>query len=72
MSKHCSFCKESTKITGWVHFDTSMNIRYAGMCEINAESQKVKISDILRRLNTVFYIKWKIHDLDPYFWTFIT
>ena len=34
-----------------------MNIRYAGMCEINAESQKVKISDILRWLNTVFLYK---------------
>ena len=41
------FVKKCTKLTGCVHFDTSMNIRYAGICEINTESQKYKISDIL-------------------------
>ena len=41
-----AFCEESTKLTGCVDFDTSMNIRYGGISEINTESQKVEISDI--------------------------
>ena len=39
-------CEESTKLTGCVNFDASMNIRYRGISEINTESQKVEISDI--------------------------
>ena len=42
-----AFCEESTKLTGCVDFDPSMNIRYGATCEINAESQKFEISDIL-------------------------
>ena len=47
MQKHCAFCEESTKLTGCVDFDTSMNIRYGATCEIDTESQKFEISDIL-------------------------
>jgi hypothetical protein len=39
--------KESTILTGCVDFDTSMNIRYRGIYEINANSQKFGISDII-------------------------
>ena len=45
--KYCAFCEESTILTVCVDFDTSMNIRYGGICEINANSQKFGISDIL-------------------------
>ena len=43
---NCAFCEERTKLTGCVDFDTSMNIRYGGIFEINTESQKFEISDI--------------------------
>jgi hypothetical protein len=45
--KYCAFCEESTILTGWVDFGASMNIRYGGIREINAKSQKFGISDIL-------------------------
>jgi hypothetical protein len=34
--KYCAFCEETTILTGCVDFDTIMNIRYGGICEINA------------------------------------
>ena len=40
-------CTISTILTECVEFYTSMNIRYGAICEINAESQKITISDIL-------------------------
>ena len=47
MLKHCAFCEESPKLTGCVDIDTSMNIRYRATCEIDTESEKFEISDIL-------------------------
>ena len=52
---HCAFYEESTKLTGCVDFDTSMNIRYGATCEINTESQKFEISDILIYISINFY-----------------
>ena len=43
MWKHCVFCEESAKMTGCVDLDTSMSIRYGGIFEINAESNKFLI-----------------------------
>jgi hypothetical protein len=44
--KYSAVSEESTILTGCVDFDTSMNIRYGGICD-NANSQKFGISDIL-------------------------
>ena len=57
---HCAFCEESTKLTGCVDFDTSMNIRYGATCEINMESQKFEISDILIYISVTEKKKVKI------------
>ena len=35
---NCAVSEESTILTGCVDFDTSMNIRYGGIREINADS----------------------------------
>ena len=42
-----AFCEESTILTECVDFCRSMNIRYGAICEIDAESQKIRISHIL-------------------------
>jgi hypothetical protein len=42
-----AFCEESAILTGCVDFGTSMNIKYGGICEINANSEKFGISGIL-------------------------
>ena len=47
MHKHCAFCPESTTMTGCADVDTSMNIRYTGIFETDAEREKFQISGIL-------------------------
>ena len=42
-----AFCEESTTLTECIDVYTSMNIKYGAICQINAESKKIKISDIL-------------------------
>ena len=41
--KDCAFYEESTILTECADFDTSMNIKYGGICEINANSKKFGI-----------------------------
>ena len=40
-------CEESTILKECVDFCTSINIKYGAICEINAENQKIRVSDIL-------------------------
>ena len=52
---NCAFCEENTMLTGSVDLYISMNIKYGAICENNAESQKMRISDILIQI----YITYK-------------
>ena len=37
-----AFCEESTILTVFVNFYTSMNIRFGAICEINLQRQKIE------------------------------
>ena len=46
-----AFCEESTILTECVDVCRSMNIKYGAICEINAESQKIRIFDIIIQIS---------------------